>query len=177
MSNRDINRVALGSFSADYSPKCVIFFSVLSLYSLGATSAPSLIFILPGTFYIRIVPQEQEPLLSRPKIQVPPNSSGWACIYLSDNVLVNLCHFTHPPPGHMLRCSGLHLHGHEFGVHHHWLGNWRVRKRRWALKNHPADRKRSRQNANQRSPLYQTTPDLPKPGCTKRGMCRERAKE
>lgn len=82
-----------------------------------------------------------------------------------------------PPPGHMLRCSGLHLHGHEFGVHHHWLGNWRVRKRRWALKNHPADRKRSRQNANQRSPLYQTTPDLPKPGCTKRGMCRERAKE
>lgn len=36
----------------------------------GATSAPSLIFILPGIFYIRIVPEEQEPLKSRPKIQV-----------------------------------------------------------------------------------------------------------
>uniref|UniRef100_A0A8C8DPQ6 Solute carrier family 38 member 5a n=1 Tax=Oryzias sinensis TaxID=183150 RepID=A0A8C8DPQ6_9TELE len=36
---------------------------------IGATSAPSLIFILPGIFYIRIVPEEQEPLKSRPKIQ------------------------------------------------------------------------------------------------------------
>ncbi|KAF6721180.1 Sodium-coupled neutral amino acid transporter 3 [Oryzias melastigma] len=35
----------------------------------GATSAPSLIFILPAIFYIRIVPEEQEPLKSRPKIQ------------------------------------------------------------------------------------------------------------
>ncbi|KAK3539961.1 hypothetical protein QTP70_019609 [Hemibagrus guttatus] len=36
---------------------------------IGATSAPSLIFILPGIFYIRIIPEEQEPLKSRPKIQ------------------------------------------------------------------------------------------------------------
>ncbi|XP_062854460.1 sodium-coupled neutral amino acid transporter 3 [Trichomycterus rosablanca] len=36
---------------------------------IGATSAPSLIFILPGIIYIRIVPDEQEPLKSRPKIQ------------------------------------------------------------------------------------------------------------
>ncbi|PIO31762.1 hypothetical protein AB205_0121030 [Aquarana catesbeiana] len=36
---------------------------------IGATSAPSLIFILPSIFYIRIVPNEKEPLLSRPKIQ------------------------------------------------------------------------------------------------------------
>ncbi|XP_008317455.1 sodium-coupled neutral amino acid transporter 3 [Cynoglossus semilaevis] len=36
---------------------------------IGATSAPSLIFILPSIFYIRIVPEEHEPLLSRPKIQ------------------------------------------------------------------------------------------------------------
>uniref|UniRef100_A0A8C1U9Z1 Solute carrier family 38 member 5a n=1 Tax=Cyprinus carpio TaxID=7962 RepID=A0A8C1U9Z1_CYPCA len=36
---------------------------------IGATSAPSLIFILPGIFYICIVPEEQEPLKSRPKIQ------------------------------------------------------------------------------------------------------------
>lgn len=35
---------------------------------IGATSAPSLIFILPGIFYIYIVPEEQEPLKSRPKI-------------------------------------------------------------------------------------------------------------
>lgn len=36
---------------------------------IGATSAPSLIFILPGIFYIRIVPKEQEPMVSRQKIQ------------------------------------------------------------------------------------------------------------
>ncbi|CAL8261773.1 unnamed protein product [Gadus morhua 'NCC'] len=35
----------------------------------GATTAPCLIFILPGLFYIRIVPIEQEPMSSRPKIQ------------------------------------------------------------------------------------------------------------
>uniref|UniRef100_A0A8C5CDE7 Amino acid transporter transmembrane domain-containing protein n=1 Tax=Gadus morhua TaxID=8049 RepID=A0A8C5CDE7_GADMO len=36
---------------------------------IGATTAPCLIFILPGLFYIRIVPIEQEPMSSRPKIQ------------------------------------------------------------------------------------------------------------
>ncbi|XP_071379508.1 sodium-coupled neutral amino acid transporter 5b [Centroberyx affinis] len=36
---------------------------------IGATTAPSLIFILPGLFYIRIVPKDQEPMNSRPKIQ------------------------------------------------------------------------------------------------------------
>ncbi|XP_063792094.1 sodium-coupled neutral amino acid transporter 5 [Pseudophryne corroboree] len=36
---------------------------------IGATSAPSLIFILPSIFYLRIVPNEKEPLLSRTKIQ------------------------------------------------------------------------------------------------------------
>uniref|UniRef100_A0A7N8XR61 Sodium-coupled neutral amino acid transporter 3-like n=1 Tax=Mastacembelus armatus TaxID=205130 RepID=A0A7N8XR61_9TELE len=44
--------------------------SIRDIFGLiGATSAPSLIFILPGIFYLRIVPSEQEPLLSRPKIQ------------------------------------------------------------------------------------------------------------
>lgn len=44
--------------------------SIRDIFGLiGATSAPSLIFILPGIFYIRIVPEDQEPLLSRPKIQ------------------------------------------------------------------------------------------------------------
>lgn len=43
--------------------------SIRDIFGLiGATSAPSLIFILPGIFYIRIVPEEQEPLLSRTKI-------------------------------------------------------------------------------------------------------------
>ncbi|XP_024119657.1 sodium-coupled neutral amino acid transporter 3 [Oryzias melastigma] len=35
----------------------------------GATTAPTLIFILPGLFYIRIVPKTEEPMTSRPKIQ------------------------------------------------------------------------------------------------------------
>ncbi|XP_056278186.1 sodium-coupled neutral amino acid transporter 3-like isoform X3 [Pseudoliparis swirei] len=44
--------------------------SIRDIFGLiGATSAPCLIFILPGVFYIRIVPEEQEALLSRPKIQ------------------------------------------------------------------------------------------------------------
>uniref|UniRef100_A0A452RDE7 Solute carrier family 38 member 5 n=1 Tax=Ursus americanus TaxID=9643 RepID=A0A452RDE7_URSAM len=36
---------------------------------IGSTSAPSLIFILPSIFYLRIVPSEVEPLYSWPKIQ------------------------------------------------------------------------------------------------------------
>ncbi|KAM9041785.1 sodium-coupled neutral amino acid transporter 5 isoform X2 [Balaenoptera acutorostrata] len=36
---------------------------------IGSTSAPSLIFILPSVFYLRIVPSEVEPLYSWPKIQ------------------------------------------------------------------------------------------------------------
>ncbi|XP_063063648.1 sodium-coupled neutral amino acid transporter 5-like [Engraulis encrasicolus] len=35
---------------------------------IGATSAPSLIFILPGIFYLRIIPEEQEPMKSKSKI-------------------------------------------------------------------------------------------------------------
>ncbi|CAL8275651.1 unnamed protein product [Boreogadus saida] len=43
--------------------------SIRDIFGLiGATSAPSLIFILPGIFYIRIIPEEQEPLLSWKKI-------------------------------------------------------------------------------------------------------------
>ncbi|XP_029010985.1 sodium-coupled neutral amino acid transporter 3-like [Betta splendens] len=44
--------------------------SIRDIFGLiGATSAPSLIFILPGIFYVRIIPKEKEPLFSRPKIQ------------------------------------------------------------------------------------------------------------
>uniref|UniRef100_A0A3Q1FEE7 Sodium-coupled neutral amino acid transporter 3-like n=1 Tax=Acanthochromis polyacanthus TaxID=80966 RepID=A0A3Q1FEE7_9TELE len=35
----------------------------------GATTAPTLIFILPGLFYIRIIPTDQEPMNCRSKIQ------------------------------------------------------------------------------------------------------------
>lgn len=38
----------------------------------GATSAPCLIFIFPAVFYIRIVPKEDEPMNSVPKILVSP---------------------------------------------------------------------------------------------------------
>ncbi|XP_051758040.1 sodium-coupled neutral amino acid transporter 3 [Ctenopharyngodon idella] len=58
---------------------CLLFFvnllvifvpSIRDIFGfIGATSAPSLIFILPGIFYIYIIPEEQEPLKSRPKIQ------------------------------------------------------------------------------------------------------------
>uniref|UniRef100_A0A673HPX0 Sodium-coupled neutral amino acid transporter 3-like n=1 Tax=Sinocyclocheilus rhinocerous TaxID=307959 RepID=A0A673HPX0_9TELE len=58
---------------------CVLFFvnllvifvpNIRDIFGfIGATSAPSLIFILPGIFYICIVPEAQEPLKSRPKIQ------------------------------------------------------------------------------------------------------------
>ena len=43
--------------------------------SPGATSAPCLIFIFPAIFYIRIVPTDQEPMNSRPKIQVSSSPS------------------------------------------------------------------------------------------------------
>lgn len=52
----------------------LMYINYSSPSSSGATSAPSLIFILPGVFYVRIVPQEQEPLMSRPKIQVQLSS-------------------------------------------------------------------------------------------------------
>lgn len=92
--------------------------------SSGATSAPSLIFILPGIFYIRIVPQDQEPFLSRPKIQVQLSSfsdreyngfiSITKCVVDGDVVL-----FPSTPLGRMLCCSGIHLHGHELVIYHH----------------------------------------------------------
>ncbi|XP_053285665.1 sodium-coupled neutral amino acid transporter 3 isoform X1 [Pleuronectes platessa] len=43
--------------------------SILGIFGIiGATSAPCLIFIFPAVFYIRIVPKEEEPLSSWPKI-------------------------------------------------------------------------------------------------------------
>ncbi|XP_017263885.1 sodium-coupled neutral amino acid transporter 3 isoform X2 [Kryptolebias marmoratus] len=43
--------------------------NILGIFGIiGATSAPCLIFIFPAVFYIRIVPKEDEPLSSAPKI-------------------------------------------------------------------------------------------------------------
>ncbi|XP_072308799.1 sodium-coupled neutral amino acid transporter 3-like isoform X2 [Eucyclogobius newberryi] len=43
--------------------------NILGIFGvIGATSAPCLIFIFPAVFYIRIVPKEDEPLRSPPKI-------------------------------------------------------------------------------------------------------------
>ncbi|XP_008318163.1 sodium-coupled neutral amino acid transporter 3-like isoform X2 [Cynoglossus semilaevis] len=43
--------------------------NILGIFGIiGATSAPCLIFIFPAVFYIRIVPKEEEPMRSLPKI-------------------------------------------------------------------------------------------------------------
>ncbi|XP_032370296.1 sodium-coupled neutral amino acid transporter 3 isoform X1 [Etheostoma spectabile] len=43
--------------------------NILGIFGIiGATSAPCLIFIFPAVFYIRIVPKEEEPMHSLPKI-------------------------------------------------------------------------------------------------------------
>uniref|UniRef100_A0A6Q2X9D7 Amino acid transporter transmembrane domain-containing protein n=1 Tax=Esox lucius TaxID=8010 RepID=A0A6Q2X9D7_ESOLU len=56
----------------------------------GSTSAPSLIFILPGIFYIRIVPEETEPLKSRPKILAACFAAlGFVFIVMSISFLIN----------------------------------------------------------------------------------------
>uniref|UniRef100_A0A8C2BVL3 Solute carrier family 38 member 3a n=1 Tax=Cyprinus carpio TaxID=7962 RepID=A0A8C2BVL3_CYPCA len=54
--------------------------NILGIFGvIGATSAPCLIFIFPAVFYIRIVPKEEEPLRSAPKIIV----STWTYCIIS----------------------------------------------------------------------------------------------
>ncbi|KAF7480004.1 Hypothetical predicted protein [Marmota monax] len=49
----------------------ICVFTIRDIFGvIGSTSAPSLIFILPSIFYLRIVPSEVEPLFSWRKIQV-----------------------------------------------------------------------------------------------------------
>lgn len=65
-------RHVLIAFSLLFLVNLLVIFvpSIRDIFGIiGATSAPSLIFILPGIFYIRIVPKEQEPMVSRQKIQ------------------------------------------------------------------------------------------------------------
>uniref|UniRef100_A0A8C7V7Q2 Solute carrier family 38 member 3a n=1 Tax=Oncorhynchus mykiss TaxID=8022 RepID=A0A8C7V7Q2_ONCMY len=64
--------------------------NILGIFGIiGATSAPCLIFIFPAVFYIRIVPEEEEPMRSTPKILVThvtnifPVCLLWACKQLS----------------------------------------------------------------------------------------------
>ena len=47
-----------------------VFDKPLHFIFTGATSSPCLIFIFPAVFYLRIVPKEDEPLSSVPKILV-----------------------------------------------------------------------------------------------------------
>lgn len=100
----------------------------------GATTAPSLIFILPGLFYIRIIPANQEPLNSRPKIQVGTDVSRchtqrgqrWRSDDEPTSVvtfeLILLALFV--PPGCMFHSSGLRLHDHEPDLHWTGLDQW-----------------------------------------------------
>lgn len=65
-------RHVLIAFSLIFVVNLLVIFvpSIKDIFGvIGATSAPSLIFILPAIFYIRIVPEDQEPLMSKPKIQ------------------------------------------------------------------------------------------------------------
>lgn len=91
----------------------------------GATTAPSLIFILPGLFYIRIIPANQEPLNSRPKIQVGTDVSRWEgrgggqtmsrrCSVVTFELMLPALF---SPPGCMFHSSGLRLHDHEPDLH------------------------------------------------------------
>uniref|UniRef100_A0A8C8D9L9 Amino acid transporter transmembrane domain-containing protein n=1 Tax=Oncorhynchus tshawytscha TaxID=74940 RepID=A0A8C8D9L9_ONCTS len=72
--------------------------NILGIFGIiGATSAPCLIFIFPAVFYIRIVPEEEEPMRSTPKIlcfrllchlgahmtNIFPVCLVWACKQLS----------------------------------------------------------------------------------------------
>lgn len=65
-------RHILIAFSLIFLVNLLVIFvpSIRDIFGIiGATSAPSLIFILPGIFYIRIVPNEKESMRSRQKIQ------------------------------------------------------------------------------------------------------------
>lgn len=105
---------------------------VISLCSLcpGATTAPSLIFILPGLFYIRIIPTDQEPMKSRPKIQV----SSWLTTLTSVTsrrtvgTKTHLCFL-----GGMFHSIRFHLHDHESDLHRNRLDKWRKAKSWWTL--------------------------------------------
>uniref|UniRef100_A0A8C7FGG9 Solute carrier family 38 member 3 n=1 Tax=Oncorhynchus kisutch TaxID=8019 RepID=A0A8C7FGG9_ONCKI len=65
-----LRHVAIAVTLLSFINMLVIFApNILGIFGvIGATSAPCLIFIFPAIFYIRIVPKEQEPMHSIPKI-------------------------------------------------------------------------------------------------------------
>ncbi|XP_041748675.1 sodium-coupled neutral amino acid transporter 3 isoform X2 [Coregonus clupeaformis] len=65
-----VRHVAIAVALLSFINMLVIFApNILGIFGIiGATSAPCLIFIFPAVFYIRIVPKEQEPMHSTPKI-------------------------------------------------------------------------------------------------------------
>ncbi|XP_071191003.1 sodium-coupled neutral amino acid transporter 3-like isoform X3 [Salvelinus alpinus] len=65
-----LRHVAIAVILLSFINMLVIFApNILGIFGIiGATSAPCLIFIFPAIFYIRIVPKEQEPMHSIPKI-------------------------------------------------------------------------------------------------------------
>ncbi|XP_061640538.1 sodium-coupled neutral amino acid transporter 3-like isoform X2 [Phyllopteryx taeniolatus] len=65
-----LRHVAIALVLLTFINMLVIFApNILGIFGIiGATSAPCLIFIFPAVFYIRIVPQESEPMNSVPKI-------------------------------------------------------------------------------------------------------------
>lgn len=86
---------------------------------LGATTAPSLIFILPGLFYIRIIPTDQEPMRSRPKIQVGSNlflTQRGATVKKGSTSKVTL-YMSSCFSGRMFRSTGFHIYDYEPYIH------------------------------------------------------------
>uniref|UniRef100_A0A8C4ID20 Solute carrier family 38 member 3b n=1 Tax=Dicentrarchus labrax TaxID=13489 RepID=A0A8C4ID20_DICLA len=65
-----LRHIAIAIILLTFINMLVIFApNILGIFGIiGATSAPCLIFIFPAVFYIRIVPKEDEPMNSTPKI-------------------------------------------------------------------------------------------------------------
>ncbi|KAM7006569.1 sodium-coupled neutral amino acid transporter 3 [Tautogolabrus adspersus] len=65
-----LRHIAIALILLTFINMLVIFApNILGIFGIiGATSAPCLIFIFPAVFYIRIVPKEDEPMNSKPKI-------------------------------------------------------------------------------------------------------------
>ncbi|XP_074523858.1 sodium-coupled neutral amino acid transporter 3 isoform X1 [Halichoeres trimaculatus] len=65
-----LRHIAIAVILLTFINMLVIFApNILGIFGIiGATSAPCLIFIFPAVFYIRIVPKEDEPMNSTPKI-------------------------------------------------------------------------------------------------------------
>lgn len=96
----------------------------------GATTAPSLIFILPGLFYIRIIPSDEEPMTSRPKIQV--GSGLWTRSQQNQSFCTDLSLLG--VSGCLFLSTGLHIHDHEPHIHRTRLDERREAKSWWPLK-------------------------------------------